>query len=47
MAEERLRFSDDARHRMLSGVNALANAVKVTWVLKDVTWSSSVLLALH
>ncbi len=25
-----IRFSDDARHRMVAGVNILANAVKVT-----------------
>ncbi|MGH8468578.1 MAG: chaperonin GroEL [Gammaproteobacteria bacterium] len=30
MAAKELRFSEDARKRMLSGVNVLANAVKVT-----------------
>ena len=30
MAAKDVRFSDDARQRMLSGVNVLANAVKVT-----------------
>jgi len=30
MAAKEVRFSDDARHRMLAGVNVLANAVKVT-----------------
>ncbi|NNF66503.1 MAG: chaperonin GroEL, partial [Gammaproteobacteria bacterium] len=30
MAAKDLRFGDDARHRMLAGVNALANAVRVT-----------------
>ena len=30
MAAKDLRFGDDARHRMFSGVNALANAVRVT-----------------
>src|ERR1700745_2323822 len=30
MAAKEVRFSDDARARMLKGVNVLANAVKVT-----------------
>ncbi|MFW6277919.1 MAG: chaperonin GroEL [Halorhodospira sp.] len=30
MAAKEIRFSDDARQRMMSGVNQLANAVKVT-----------------
>ncbi|MEE9158119.1 MAG: chaperonin GroEL [Gammaproteobacteria bacterium] len=30
MSVKELRFSDDARHRMLRGVNALSDAVKVT-----------------
>jgi chaperonin GroEL len=30
MAAKDVRFSDDARHRMVAGVNVLANAVKVT-----------------
>jgi chaperonin GroEL len=30
MAAKELKFSDDARHQMASGVDALANAVKVT-----------------
>jgi chaperonin GroEL len=30
MTAKDVRFSDDARHRMLAGVNTLANAVKVT-----------------
>ncbi|MDN5849494.1 MAG: chaperonin GroEL [Nitrococcus sp.] len=30
MAAKDVRFSDDARHRMIAGVNILANAVKVT-----------------
>jgi chaperonin GroEL len=30
MAAKELRFSDDARHRMIEGVNILANAVKAT-----------------
>ncbi len=30
MTAKEVRFSDDARHRMLHGVNTLANAVKVT-----------------
>ena len=30
MAAKDVRFSDDARHRMVNGVNILANAVKVT-----------------
>src|SRR6202045_1998231 len=30
MAAKEVRFSDDARHRMVKGVNILANAVKVT-----------------
>ena len=30
MAAKELRFSEDARKRMLSGVNVLANAVRIT-----------------
>jgi chaperonin GroEL len=30
MSAKEVKFSDDARHRMMSGVNTLANAVKVT-----------------
>jgi chaperonin GroEL len=30
MAAKEVRFSDDARTRMLKGVNILANAVKAT-----------------
>ncbi len=30
MAAKEVKFGDDARHRMFSGVNLLANAVKVT-----------------
>src|SRR5690625_1578083 len=30
MAAKDVRFGDDARHRMIAGVNTLANAVKVT-----------------
>ncbi len=30
MAAKEVKFSDDARHKMMSGVNVLANAVKVT-----------------
>ena len=30
MSAKEVRFGDDARHRMLAGVNTLANAVKVT-----------------
>ncbi|HFE38383.1 MAG TPA: chaperonin GroEL [Gammaproteobacteria bacterium] len=30
MSAKEVRFSDDARHRMIAGVNILANAVKVT-----------------
>ncbi|OOY49476.1 chaperonin GroL, partial [Solemya velum gill symbiont] len=30
MSAKEVRFGDDARHRMLAGVNVLANAVKVT-----------------
>jgi len=30
MSAKEVRFSDDARHKMLAGVNILANAVKVT-----------------
>ena len=30
MAAKEVRFSDDARHRMVRGVNILANAVKAT-----------------
>ncbi|HKK13680.1 MAG TPA: TCP-1/cpn60 chaperonin family protein, partial [Gammaproteobacteria bacterium] len=30
MTAKEVKFSDDARHRMVRGVNVLANAVKVT-----------------
>ncbi|TPW09723.1 MAG: chaperonin GroEL [Halothiobacillaceae bacterium] len=30
MAAKEITFSSDARHKMLDGVNVLANAVKVT-----------------
>lgn len=30
MAAKEVRFSDDARQRMMHGINILANAVKVT-----------------
>jgi chaperonin GroEL len=30
MAAKEIRFSEDARNRMLRGVNTLANAVKAT-----------------
>ncbi|MFZ9391018.1 MAG: TCP-1/cpn60 chaperonin family protein, partial [Burkholderiaceae bacterium] len=30
MAAKQVMFSDDARHKMVAGVNILANAVKVT-----------------
>ena len=30
MSAKEVKFSDDARHRMLAGVNVLADAVKVT-----------------
>ena len=30
MSAKEVRFSDDARSKMLNGVNILANAVKVT-----------------
>ena len=30
MTAKEVKFSDDARHRMVAGVNILANAVKVT-----------------
>ncbi len=30
MASKQVFFGDDARHRMVRGVNILANAVKVT-----------------
>ncbi|MCK5092508.1 MAG: chaperonin GroEL, partial [Gammaproteobacteria bacterium] len=30
MSAKEVKFSDDARHRMMRGVNVLANAVKVT-----------------
>ena len=37
MAKE-IMFSEDARRAMLRGVDALADAVKVTLDLKVVTW---------
>lgn len=33
-----IKFSEDARRSMLRGVDALANAVKVTLGPKGVTW---------
>jgi chaperonin GroEL len=36
MAAKEVRFSDDARAKMLAGVNVLANAVKVTLALRVV-----------
>ncbi|MDQ3731886.1 MAG: chaperonin GroEL, partial [Pseudomonadota bacterium] len=30
MAVKEVRFSDEARHRMMGGINVLANAVKAT-----------------
>ena len=30
MAAKEVRFSEDARHQLMRGVNILANAVKVT-----------------
>ena len=33
---KQLKFSEDARQAMLRGVDQLANAVKVTIILKDV-----------
>ncbi len=37
MAAKDVKFSDDARARMLEGVNVLADAVRVTLALKAVT----------
>ena len=39
MSAKDVRFSDDARSRMINGVNTLANAVKVTAV-KFAHWMS-------
>ena len=38
MAAKEVRFSDDARSRMIKGVNVLANAVKVTLGPKGRMW---------
>ena len=37
MAAKDVKFGNDARIKMLEGVNVLANAVKVTWARKAVT----------
>ena len=37
MSAKEVRFGDDARSRMINGVNTLANAVKVTLGPKGVT----------
>ena len=37
MAAKQVVFGDDARAKVVNGVNVLANAVKVTWALKVVT----------
>jgi len=37
MTAKDVRFGDSARQRMLKGVNVLADAVKVTSVLRAVT----------
>ena len=36
-----LEFNDDARKSLERGVDALANAVKVTWAPRAATWSST------
>lgn len=38
MAAKDVKFGNDARVKMLRGVNVLADAVKVTLVRKAVTW---------
>jgi len=42
MSAKEVRFADEARHKMLAGVNILANAVKVTlpWPRKS-SWPTS------
>ena len=37
MAAKEVKFSTDARDKMLRGVNILANAVKVTWAPRAAT----------
>ncbi len=37
MAAKDVKFGNDARVKMLRGVNVLADAVKLPWVLKAVT----------
>jgi len=44
MAAKEVRFGEEARHKMLRGVNILADAVSVTLGPKGKTSSSSVLL---
>ena len=41
-----IQFDSDARANLKAGVDALANAVKVTLGPKAVTWSSTASLAL-
>ena len=38
MAAKDVRFGESARHRMVAGVNILANAVKVTLGPRAATW---------
>ncbi len=46
MAAKEIRFDQDARSKLLSGVNQLANAVRVTlgprgrYVMLDMRWGS-------
>ena len=42
MAAKDVIFGSDARHRMVEGVNVLANAVKVTLAPRAATWCWSV-----
>ena len=41
MAAKEVKFGDSARHRMVAGVNVLADAVKVTLSPKQIMLSAS------
>ena len=45
MPAKEVRFSDDARQKMIQGVSILANAVKITLGPKGVMWYLINLLA--
>ena len=47
MAAKNIKFKEEARQKILKGVRTLADAVKVTLVLKDAMSSSTNPMALH